>query len=113
MLHWISIIITFRVNLCGKIPWIELNHGFVTYDGIGSCLQRSDIVILVSENANFNLSCVNMISCIYSTRPSTGYLLLTIPSQFVRQNSMDRAHTPALDRRLLVVGLKRIEASDD
>ncbi|GIY79127.1 hypothetical protein CEXT_234711 [Caerostris extrusa] len=25
-----------------------------------------------------------------------------LPSQFVRQNSRDRAHTPALDRRLLV-----------
>ncbi|GIY96620.1 hypothetical protein CEXT_749541 [Caerostris extrusa] len=25
-----------------------------------------------------------------------------LPSHFVRQNSMDRAHTPALDHRLLV-----------
>ncbi|GIX97511.1 hypothetical protein CDAR_517451 [Caerostris darwini] len=25
-----------------------------------------------------------------------------LPSQFVRQNSMDRAHTPASDRRLLL-----------
>ncbi|GIY08748.1 hypothetical protein CDAR_24251 [Caerostris darwini] len=46
-----------------------------------------------------------------------------LPSQFVLQNSMDRAHTPALDRRLLVDqayevfffprGLEPIEASDD
>ncbi|GIY19093.1 hypothetical protein CDAR_126791 [Caerostris darwini] len=46
-----------------------------------------------------------------------------LPSHFVRQNSMDRVHTPALDRRLPVDcsyeelffprGLKRIEASDD
>ncbi|GIY26613.1 hypothetical protein CDAR_593511 [Caerostris darwini] len=44
-----------------------------------------------------------------------------LPSQFVRQNSMDRSHTPVFDRRLLVdgpyealifpKGLERIEAN--
>ncbi|GIY08938.1 hypothetical protein CDAR_373641 [Caerostris darwini] len=72
-----------------------------------------------------------MVSCIYATRASTGlftayYAILDIhhhhpPSQFVRQNSIDQAHSPALDCRLLVDrryevlffprGIDRIETS--